>query len=220
MIFPSAFNLVEQQNNFHRANQTKMAMPSKTFVDGNRCEKPLPVSISLSVVRPATSRTVWVAIAVSRSKRGSTFLSDFMHTLVIDIRLPPAAHKTTDWRDFHGHHLLDDQVWACCLGAGTTTRQGSEQATGAPSETEAPVRNFAFRECACRPDAWSARPKSRMRAQLGRAACVAAYTCKSVTSKLQDCAKIVFELQHQKPGLHTLPLPNTPEHRAHAAETS
>ena len=79
MIIPSAFTLVEQQNNFHRANQTKMR--SKTFVDGNRCETPLPVSITLSDVRPATCKTVWVAIALCHNQNEEAHFSQTSCTL-------------------------------------------------------------------------------------------------------------------------------------------
>ena len=50
MIIPNALSL--------------WAMPNKTLVDRNKSERLLPVSNTLSVVRPATCKTVQVAIAL------------------------------------------------------------------------------------------------------------------------------------------------------------
>ena len=86
----------------------------------------------------------------------------------------------TNWRVVHNTDALTARcgcLWFGCVYK--TMRRSSQQATRSPGETEATVRSVAFRECVCRPDARSTRPKSRKRAQLGSASCIRARTCRN-----------------------------------------
>ena len=71
-------------------------MQSKTFVDGNKVRN---AATSVCHTVHGASRNVQDSLgrhrSVSQSKRGSTYLSDFMHALVIGIRLLPVAARGT-----------------------------------------------------------------------------------------------------------------------------